>query len=841
MANDQHRSPAGVNGPGTTDSLHVLEDARRRAGEVFTLASRHLDPSLVDVLRILGFDRHYVRAQGSYLYDADGNAHLDFHTGEGFASLGHNHPGVRDVLQATLATDLVDGVQIHFSVLAGLLAEALSQRLPAGLDAVFFASTGAEAVDSAMKFARAATGRPRLVSCDSSFHGVTLGPLSLVGDEFFKEGFEPLLPGCVRVPFGDLEALERELQTRDVAAFIVEPIQGRMVTLPPEGYLHSAQELCRRYGTLFVLDEIQTGLGRTGTWFALEQWDLSPDFVLVGKALSGGYMPVAAMVTRREIHDDAVGTLERSYVHQSTFGRNRLSMAAGLATLRIIERDGLVEQSARMGALLTDGLAELAQRYEMVQQVRGRGLMIGIELGPPRSRAARLNWHLIHLASEGLFPQLVVIPLHRDHHVITMAAGKNDVIKLLPPLTLSEPEARTFLDCLDQVLADCHSGASRNWSTVRDIAVATLRRRPTAERTPSPTAPVFRGTPADPDRDNLCLVTGASGFIGGHLTEALVHEGYQVRCLVRASSDTSLLDRLGVEIAVADLTDGQALTRAVQGCRYVVHCGALVSDWALPEEIIEVNVTATRNLAGAAAQAGVARLVHFSTTDVYGHPTRPGVDESYRASGFSNWYAQTKLDAEAEVRRAEAEGGLEVVILRPATVYGPRSLDVIGNIAKAIRGRHMLLIDGGRAIAGLCFVENLVDAALTALRHDDAAGQAFNVTDGLDVTWRRFTDDLASGLGYPPARYSLPYKMASGVGVGLEQGNRLLLRATGRTLPPLLSRQAVQVLGRDQDFSNRKAREQLGWEPRVDYATGLAATLTWLQGEPELPAPASGK
>jgi ornithine--oxo-acid transaminase len=457
------------------DSLGVVADAAARADETLGLAARHLDSSLVDVLRILGFDREYVSAQGSYLYDAAGRAHLDFHTGEGFASLGHNNPDVRDVLQATLAADLVDGVQLHYSVLAGMLAEALSQRLPDGLDAVFFASTGAEAVDSAMKFARAATGRPRLISCDSSFHGVTLGPLSLVGDDFFKEGFGPLLPGCARIPFGDLERLEAELRAKDVAAFIVEPIQGRMVTLPPAGYLEAAHELCRRYGTLFVVDEIQTGLARTGKWFALEHWGLEPDFVLVGKALSGGYMPVAAMVTRRKIYQRAVGTLERCYVHQSTFGRNRLSMAAGLAALRIIERDGLVEHAARMGTLLRDGIAELQQRYEMVREVRGHGLMVGIELGPPSSRVARLNWRLIHMASEGLFPQLIVIPLHRDHGVITMAAGKNDVIKLLPPLTLSEEEARSFLGALDAVLADCHSGVTKNWAVVRDIATARLR------------------------------------------------------------------------------------------------------------------------------------------------------------------------------------------------------------------------------------------------------------------------------------------------------------------------------------------------------------------------------
>ncbi|MGH2870965.1 MAG: aspartate aminotransferase family protein, partial [Solirubrobacteraceae bacterium] len=420
------------------DPLGVVADAQARAPETLELAKRYLDPSLVEVLRILGFDKAYRSARGSYLYDENGRAYLDMHSGEGFASLGHNHPDVRAVLQAVLDTELVDGVQLHYSALAGMLAEALAARLPAGLEATFFASTGAEAVDTAMKFARAATGRPRLLSCDSSFHGVTLGPLSIVGDEFFKEGFGPLLPGCARVPYGELDSLEFELRSRDVAAFIVEPIQGRLVTLPPPGYLEAAQELCRRYGTLFVVDEIQTGLGRTGAWFALENFGppaLEPDIVTVGKALSGGYMPVAATVTRREIYQRAVGTLERSYLHQSTYGRNRLSMAAGLATLRVIERDGLVAQAAQLGAFLADGLRELQQRHELIGEVRGAGLMLGIELKAPRSRRAQVGVRLMRLASEGLFPQLVVIPLHRDHGIITMAAGKNDVIKLLPPLT----------------------------------------------------------------------------------------------------------------------------------------------------------------------------------------------------------------------------------------------------------------------------------------------------------------------------------------------------------------------------------------------------------------------
>jgi ornithine--oxo-acid transaminase len=812
------------------DPLDVVYDGAARTRETHALAAKYLDPALIDVLRILGFDREYVSARGSQLYDASGRAYLDMHSGEGFASLGHNHPDIRAVLQATLQADLVDGVQIHYSSLAGLLAEELSRLLPAGLDATFFASTGAEAVDSAMKFARAATGRPNFVSCVSSFHGVTLGPLSLVGDEFFKEGFGPLLPGCELVPFGDLAALEAKLKARNVAAFICEPIQGREVTLPPAHYLREAQALCRRYGTLFVMDEIQTGLGRTGKMFALEHWGLEPDIITIGKTLSGGYMPVAAMITRRDIHTKAVGTLERSYVHQSTYGRNRLSMAAGLASLRVIQRDGLVEHSARIGQVLMGGLEALKSKYEMVKEIRGRGLMIGIELGAPQSLSARVNWRLIHLASEGLFPQLIVIPLHRDHGVITMAAGKNDVIKLLPPLTLSEMEAQQFLTAFDAVLADVHGPASKSWGVVLDIAKATLLRQsagPAGARTPS-----RRGKPIDPTGADVCLVTGASGFIGGHIAQRLLLDGYQVRCLARASSDTALLERLGVEIAVGDLADPVSLKEAVSGSRFVVHCAAMVTDWGTKDELERVNVVGSRYLLEAAADAQIDRFVHISTTDVYGHPGGADIDENYQAQGFRNWYSQTKLAAEAEVRRVERERSLPVVILRPATVYGPRSVEVVGKIAKALRAGNMLVVDGGVRVAGLCYIDNLVDAALLVLKHEGAPGQAFNISDGVKITWKQFLDNLGSGIGGKPVRLSAPYWLANALGSGLEIGYRRVRELTKLRSEPLLSRQAVQVLGHDQSFSTRKAQEVLGWSPRVDYDTGLRSTIEWLQQQP---------
>jgi len=332
-------------------------------------------------------------------------------------------------------------------------------------------------------------------------------------------------------------------------------------------------------------------------------------------------------------------------------------------------------------------------------------------------------------------------------------------------------------------------------------------------------------------RPGRCLITGASGFIGGRLAARLALDGWQVRCLVRPTSDTSRLDGLGVEIVAGDLRAPESLVRAVDGCALVFHCGALVSDWATVDEIAAVNVRGTQNMLTAAVAASVERFVHFSTTDVYSHRGGEMIDESYTACRFSNWYAQTKLTAERTIWRAHEDRRLSAVILRPATVYGPRSREVVGEIARALRNHSMVLIDGGRALAGLVYVENVVDAAVLAAAQDAAVGQAFNVTDGLGVTWRQFTNDLAHGLDYPIARWSVPFGVANSLAVALEHGYRMLRRTIGVTTRPLLSRQAVHVLGNDQHFSNDKIRKALGWAPRTGYADGLAATLAWLRSE----------
>ena len=266
----------------------------------------------------------------------------------------------------------------------------------------------------------------------------------------------------------------------------------------------------------------------------------------------------------------------------------------------------------------------------------------------------------------------------------------------------------------------------------------------------------------------------------------------------------------------------------MDGCDVVFHCGALVSDWATVAEITGVNVTGTQNALSAAADAAVNRFVHFSTTDVYGYRGQATIDESYEPTRFSSWYAQSKRDAEQRVWKTSRRDGPAAVVLRPATVYGPGSHEVIGEIARALRAGNMLLIGGGRPVAGLVFVENVVDAALLAAVHDAAPGQAFNVTDGLAVTWREFTDDLASGIGARRARWSLPFPVANGLAFGLEHGYRGLRRTLRLNARPLLSRQAVHVLGNHQRFSNEKLRTRLGWTPRTSYVDGLHATVAWL-------------
>jgi ornithine--oxo-acid transaminase len=343
-------------------------------------------------------------------------------------------------------------VQLGVSLLPGLLGEELLKRTPARLARVLFTNSGTEAVEAALKLGRAATGRSRVVSTEHGFHGLTLGSLSANGDSHFVDRFGPLLPGFAKIPFGDLEALEAELRAEDVALFLVEPVQGKGVNLPPAGYLEGAQEVCRRYGTLFAVDEVQTGLGRTGRLFAFEHWGLEPDLVTVAKSLSGGYVPVGALLMAKHVYDGVFDSLEHSVSHGSTFAPNDLAMAAGLATLRELDDAQLVENSARVGDLLLARTREVGDAHDVVVDVRGLGLMWAMEFGEPESGS--FAWRVMERMQAGLFAQLVVVPLFLRHRVLSQVAGHDlPVLKGLPPLVVSEQDVEDFAQALDDVIS----------------------------------------------------------------------------------------------------------------------------------------------------------------------------------------------------------------------------------------------------------------------------------------------------------------------------------------------------------------------------------------------------
>jgi acetylornithine/succinyldiaminopimelate/putrescine aminotransferase len=418
------------------------------AGDEHERWARTINPQFVRVLRTIGFDRTWGTADGPYLYDTAGNRYLDMLGGFGMYNVGRNNARVRAALIEALELETPGSVQLGVTALPGLLAEALLARAPSRLERVLFTSTGTEAIEAALKLGRAATKRSRVLSVDHGFHGLTLGSLSANSNAEFTSRFGPLLPGFDRVPHGDLDALEQALQSEDVALFLVEPVQGKGVHLPPAGYLEGAQALCRKYGTLFCVDEVQTGFGRTGKMFAFEHWGLEPDLVPVAKSLSGGYVPVGALMMSRAVHGAVFDSMENAFSHGSTFAPNELAMAAGLATLHELDEQDLVARSARLGDRLLELTRPLVEEFDVVREVRGLGLMWAIEFGEPE-KSGRLSWRMIERMQPGLFAQFVVAPLFSKHKILSQVAGhRMAVLKALPPLVVSDEDIDYFVNSL---------------------------------------------------------------------------------------------------------------------------------------------------------------------------------------------------------------------------------------------------------------------------------------------------------------------------------------------------------------------------------------------------------
>jgi 3-acetyloctanal aminotransferase len=430
---------------------------------------RHMNPAMFAIGG--GFIVPLVKGQGTRIWDSTGKSYLDFVAGYGSLNLGHNHPHIVAAIQAALAQSAPGFSPAAINPLAAALAEQLATVAPPGLEMVFFANSGTEAVEAALKLARRATGRRGLLYCERSFHGKTLGSLSVTGNTMYQRPFEPLVPDCQAIPFGDIGALEQALSSRRFAAFVVEPVQaeGGMIVPPPE-YLPAAQSLCKKTGTLLIADEVQTGLGRTGNMFAVDGLHVEPDLMAVAKSLSGGLVPIGAMLARRDLWMKAYGSVDSFALHTSTFGGGSLASAAGLAALRVLRETDVIANAAERGRQLLNALEPLSARYSVIKEVRGQGLLIGLEFNPPPpSIVGRLQGLLAGGASTYLVPGIediqraltatyVVALLLHEHGIYAQVARSNPcLLRVEPPLILTSEEAAQFIDALDQCCAEVES------------------------------------------------------------------------------------------------------------------------------------------------------------------------------------------------------------------------------------------------------------------------------------------------------------------------------------------------------------------------------------------------
>jgi ornithine--oxo-acid transaminase len=845
----------------------VARTFAERSGENFALHERYMNHQLARTLRTLGFDRNYVRGEGCYLYDDTGARYLDFLSGFGVYALGRSHPAVKASLHQALDLDLPNMVQMDCALLPGLLAEQLVARAHQGISRAFFCNSGAESIEAAIKFARHFTQRPKILYAEHAFHGLTTGALALNGGREFRKGFGDLLESAA-VPFGNLDALEQQLRGEDVAAFIVEPIQGKGVYCATPEYWRAAQQLCRQYGTLLVTDEVQTGLGRTGRFFCHEHWGLEPDIITISKALSGGFVPIGAMLTTDKIFASVYDSMEDALKHSTTFGRNQLAMVAGLATLAAFDDEDIVARAERIGADLQAKLRALADRYELIRDIRGLGLMIGIEFGEPQARSAGRRFRTLERLRTGMFSQTVVVPLFHRHRIITQVAADNvNIIKLLPPLISGPEEVDYFVSALDDVMADAHRGSGLTYEFGRTMARGALKRKsqrsvasspgsasgPAAVASTGPQdgpglgllaaassvagaghgavsavdrAPGVREHPhasaadaahipavASIEPGDRVVITGAAGFIGSAVARAVQAKGAQIVAVIQPGADARNLDGIpDVERVTADVRDARAVRSAFEGARYAFHLAAVYRLWARDARIFrDVNIGGTLNVIDAALASGCERLVYTSTVAVLGlSKTRHGdpADETSYAdvAHLYGHYKRTKFTAEHEVLRAAAEG-LNVSLALPTFPLGP------GDVAPTPTGKVVLDFLNGKMPAfvdtamNVCHVDDLARGHVAALEQG-RMGRSY-ILGGENLSMREILQALADCSGLPMPRLEVPRSLvvAAGIASGLVEGS--LLRRE-----PHVPLEGARMATTKMIFNDDRARAEIGHKSR---------------------------
>ena len=415
----------------------MSREIEERVLRVLQQYTDHLNPAWVRGFKFLGVETLEVEAQGAIIRDAYGREYLDFACGPAVFILGHRHPKVVEAARREL-----DRMPLSVRIMAnepmGDLAALLAEVTPGDLQYVFFCNSGAEANEAAIKLARAATGRPGLISTVGAFHGKTMGALSISGREMYRTPFAPLLPGVVHVPFGDAGAVERAI-TPQTAAVFLEPIQGENgVVLPPKGYLRSVRDICDRGGVLLVLDEVQSGMGRTGKMWACEWEGVVPDILTASKGLGGGIAPVGAMIARPHLWETLV---KHPYMHTTTFG-NRLGWAAAAATIRIIRDEGLLPRATAIGDRLMAGLRRAAQGQDataLITGVRGLGCLVGVEFADP---------DVAFLVLAGMV-QRQVLAFH--------AINRPEVIRFAPPLIATDAQVDRAVAAFGDALAEART------------------------------------------------------------------------------------------------------------------------------------------------------------------------------------------------------------------------------------------------------------------------------------------------------------------------------------------------------------------------------------------------
>lgn len=380
----------------------------------------YVNPTALNLLRLAGFDRVEHSGSGAIISDIEGNDYIDCLGGYGVFSLGHANEEIVDAVYAQLRQLPLSSKTFLNKPLADL-AEQLALLTPGDLQYSFFCNSGAEAVEGALKFARMATGRPAFISTHGSYHGKTLGALSASGRDIYKDPFRPLLETFHFVPFGDIAALEATIDDT-IAAVILEPIQGENgIFVAPDGYIQAVRKLCDQHGALLILDEVQTGLGRTGRLFACEHSGVTPDILTLAKALGGGVMPIGAIVGTKAVWDKVFTV--NPYLHTSTFGGNQAACTAALKTLEIIQRDGLVARAEVAGERLMSGLTGVKADFPgILVDVRGRGLMIGVEFAD---------------ADVG---KLVIGSLVKGGVVAAYTLNNPEVMRFEPPLIITDEQ-----------------------------------------------------------------------------------------------------------------------------------------------------------------------------------------------------------------------------------------------------------------------------------------------------------------------------------------------------------------------------------------------------------------